>query len=498
MVRLILILTSALLATSCVSNETTPDTHPGLPAGRPNIVLIVADDLGIGDLGCYNAESKVATASLDQLAREGMRFTDAHSPSAVCTPTRYATLTGRYSWRSRLTRGVLQGYNRLLIEPEQPTIASFLKKHGYSTGCIGKWHLGLGSYDADQPRARTNYDEPFDAGPHTVGFDRVCIIPASLDMPPYVWIVGDRPEQLPTASTPGSQRRWAGGGGFWRKGAMSPDFDFEGVLPRIGDESVEFIADASSREAPFFLYVPLAAPHTPWVPTEQYQGATEAGWYGDFVHQVDATIGKILAAIDRAGVRESTIVIVTSDNGSHWPARQIEQYGHRANLNFRGQKADIHEGGHRVPFIARWPERVRAGSVAPATIGLHDIYATVIELLGEQPSPNEASDSASFCAVLEDPSTTLDHSLVHHSLSGVFAIRRDRWKLIAALGSGGFTEPKRVIPEEGGPTGQLYDLESDPEEQHNLWLDEPDVVTALLAELDTIRSHAGSNRPSEQ
>ena len=455
----------------------------------PNIVLILADDLGIGDPGCYNPHSRVPTPHLDRLAGEGLRFTDAHSPSAVCSPTRYGLLTGRYAWRTRMKSGVLWGGDRMLIPDRQPTLASMLKQAGYATAAIGKWHLGLGRYDPAAPDREADFTAPFASGPHTIGFDEVFVLPASLDIPPYFYVEGDRARELPRREVPGSDLRRSGGGGFWRAGPAEQGFDHEQTLPVFTARAVSWIRRhrADRPEQPFFLYFPLTAPHTPWVPTEEYQGRSEAGWYGDFVAQVDGVVGEVMAALEQTGAAEDTLVLFTSDNGSNWMAQDKYLYGHNANLEYRGQKADIHEGGHRVPLIARWPGRVEAGGVSEALVGLNDCYATFAALLGTPVAAGEAPDSVSFLASLLDGAPGARPELVHHSFDGMFAIRSGDWKLIEGLGSGGFTGPSRMMPLPGGPEGQLYHLGDDPHERRNLWPDEPEVVARLRAGLAAVR-----------
>ncbi len=447
---------------------------------RPNVVLILADDLGIGDARCYNPASKIPTPHLDRLAREGMRLTDAHSPSAVCTPTRYALLTGRYAWRTSLKSGVLWGRSPHLIEPGRMTLASLLKEHGYATACIGKWHLGFG--DAEE----TDYSRPLRPGPLEDGFDAFFGIPASLDMVPYLYVRDDRPEQMPTGTVAGSKHRRQGGGGFWRGGDCAPDFRHEEVLPRITDEAVSWIG---AQTEPFFLYFPLTAPHTPWLPSDEFRNASEAGYYGDFVAMVDQAIGRVLAALDERGLTENTLVVVTSDNGSHWPVGDVEKFGHAANLHYRGQKADVWEGGHRVPFLARWPHRIPAGAVRDDLLCLTDLMATFAAVVGRELPPGAGEDSVDQLAVLldEELETPARSSVVNHSMSGVFAWRDGRWKLILGRGSGGFTAPRKIEPQPGEPEGQLYDLLEDPAETTNLWLERPELVAELRARLDRVR-----------
>lgn len=483
--------------------------------GQPNIIVILCDDLGQGDPGCYNPDSKIPTPNIDRLAAEGMMFTDAHANSSVCTPTRYGVLTGRYCWRSRLKSGVLwNGWARALIEKDRTTIASMLSEHGYQSAAIGKWHLGWDWESTDgteihanhHPAQAVNYNAPVQRGTRSLGFDHCYLIPASLDMAPYLWLQNDIAVQAPTEHTEGSRRRWSGGGGFWRAGPIAPGFDFYDVVPACTEMAIGYIELGawSQREGggtPFFLYFPLPAPHTPWMPTPEFLGDTEVGWYGDFVAQTDWAVGRILAALDRNGLSENTIIIFTSDNGSHWPDAQIAEFGHDANNGWRGQKADIYEAGHRVPFIVRWPGVVEAATVSDALVCTTDIMATVAQVVGYDLREDEGEDSISFLPVLRgetDDDAGLRSSVVHHSLNGTFAIRRGEWKLIVdQLGSGGFTAPRNRVPGEGDVPadigGQLYNLSNDPAEQHNVWADHPDIVAELTQLLEACRA-AGRSR----
>ncbi|MEQ8768009.1 MAG: arylsulfatase [Planctomycetota bacterium] len=445
---------------------------------RPNIIVILADDLGYGDIGAYNQSSKISTPHLDRLAADGIRFTDAHSPSAVCTPTRYGLLTGRYCWRSRLKKGVLSGTSPNLIEPGRWTLATAARANGYATIAIGKWHLGLGLAE------ETDYEQPLHPGPLDHGFGEFFGIPASLDMEPYLWIRDDRPVAFPGMQTAASQRRKAGGGGFWRGGRIAPGFTHEGVLPRLLEESVAFIERQArlEPERPFFLYLPLASPHTPWMPSEIFRGTSEAGYYGDFTHQVDASVGALLGALERTGRAEETLVVFTSDNGSHWGQDDIEEWGHLSNGPWRGQKADIWEAGHRIPFLVRWPGHIEGGRVSDETITLCDLMATFTDIWRTNLPENAGEDSASLLPIFQgdDLDQPLHEAVVHHSADGMFAIRRGPWKYVEGRGSGGFTTPRRVDRnEEGGPFGQLYQLDDDPGETTNLYDEQPEVVQEL-------------------
>jgi len=485
MKRKTLILLSAVLTLCPAYSAQEP------PERKPNIVLVMADDLGWGDAGCMNPASKIPTPNLDRVAAAGMRFLDAHSPSAVCTPTRYGLLTGRYAWRTHLKAWVLGGASPALIEEGRTTLASMLSDAGYYTMGIGKWHLGLGLAKS------TDFDAPLRPGPVSCGFDTYFGIPASLDMPPYVWILDEGLVQAPTGLLPGEKHRRQDGLGFYRKGAAAPDFRMHEVLPRVEQKAVEWIerAQRDQPEQPFFLYLALPAPHTPWVPVAPHLGASEAGWYGDFVHQVDGTVGSVLAALRRTGFADNTLLIVTSDNGSHWLEKDERTFGHMANGDWRGQKADIHEGGHRVPFLVRWPGKTPAGSVCPDLVCLTDVFATLAELVEHPLGDAEAEDSISLLPALrgEESSGSARKEVVHHSGGGMFAVRSGPWKLILGLGSGGFTQPKHIKATDGGPKGQLYHLERDPKEEKNLWSEQPEVVARLTEKLNVWRD-SGSTR----
>lgn len=465
-------------------------TACSLAQDLPNVVIILADDMGQGDPRAYNPDSRVPTPHLDRLAAEGCRLTDAHSPSSVCTPTRYGVLTGRYCWRGRMKKGVGNGRSPLLIEKGRTTIAALLKARGYRTSCVGKWHLGLGS------GKRTDYDAPLKPGPLEVGFDHFFGIPASLDMAPYCFVEDHRPTAPFTGTTPGSKQARQGGGGFWRKGQMAEGFRHVDVQPKLIERAVKIIDAQSKSEKPFFLYLPLAAPHTPWLPTKPFSGKAEgAGIYGDFVHMVDHGVGEVLAALDRNGVTKNTLIVFTSDNGAHWTPGDKKKFPHRANGARRGQKADIWEGGHRVPFIARWPARIPKGRVSDQLACLTDFFATVAGIVGVELPNDAAEDSYDLLPALTGaaPRSATRTSVIHHSVSGRFSLRDGDWKLIEGLGSGGFSNPRNVKPKPGGPKGQLYNLAADPAEAKNLWLDDPERVARMMTKLQGIKD-AGRSR----
>jgi arylsulfatase A-like enzyme len=456
---------------------------------RPNIVFILADDLGIGDAGCYNKDSKIPTPHIDALARRGMRFVDAHSPSSVCTPTRYGILTGRYAWRTKLQRGVLQGYDPLLIEPGRLTWPLLLQRLGYRTACIGKWHLGLGNANP------VDYQKELRPGPRSVGFEYFFGIPSSLDFPPYVFVENDRVTAAPSDQIAASQSQREGGGGFWREGAIAPGFRHADVLPALAQKAVEWLTKQSSDQ-PFFLYFALSGPHTPWLPAAEFQGKSKAGPYGDFVVQTDAVIGQILATLDRLHLADNTLIIVTSDNGAHWTLEDLQRYGHRANLFWRGQKADIWEAGHRIPFVAAWKGHIPTGSTSSETICLTDMLATTAALLKEKRPESAGEDSANILPALlgQEREGRIREATVHHSGSGLFALRQGDWVLVEGLGSGGFSKPQKENPTPGGPKGQLYNLARDPGQQRNLYLEDAERVAAMQALLDRYRKEGRSVR----
>ena len=475
---------------------------PTMSNDRPNIVYILADDWGYGDVSCLNAESKIPTPHTDRFASQGMTFTDAHSNSAVCTPTRYGVLTGRYCWRGRLKRGVLGGYDDLLIEDGRMTVASLLRDAGYRTACVGKWHLGLGWVrDGDDKQAgvmrdwgedaTVRFDQPLTAGPHTVGFDYSFIIPASLDIPPYCYIENGRVLDRPMGHVDGSDRP-----AFWRAGACARGLEHQTCLLELTMRAEQFIAD-HAREgsaAPFFLYLPLPSPHTPHVPRKPFRGASQCGTYGDYVVEHDWSIGRVLETLDRHGLSDDTLVVITSDNGAHMRGTDgagsfdyEREFGHRSNHIYRGQKSDAWDGGHRVPFFARWPGRIEAGSSCDQPVCLTDLLATCAHVLGVDVPADVGEDSVSMLPLLDGGAEPTRTEGVHHSISGQFAIRRDRWKLLECAGSGGWSLPDSDAVAADAPPMQLYDMAADPAEQHNVIDAHRDVADALSAELNRIR-----------
>ncbi|MDE0737233.1 MAG: arylsulfatase [Pirellulaceae bacterium] len=478
---------------------------PAQAQQRPNIIYILADDMGYGDVTALNPDCKIKTPQLDQLARGGMIFTDAHSSSSVCTPTRYGILTGRYNWRSRLQNGVCWGFSRRLIEPKRTTVGSLLQAHGYHTAAVGKWHLGMdwplkkGGFadDGDRwsPQYRggwdVDYSKPIQNGPNTLGFDYFFGISASLDMPPYVFIRNDKPQVSKLVEK-----------AFQRKGPADVDFEAIDVLPRITEEVVSYIgrrAEAAKAGKPFFVYFPLNAPHTPILPTAAWKGKSGLNAYGDFVMQVDDTVGQVMKALDKHGLAENTLLIFTADNGCSPQAKfdQLHAKGHHPSYQFRGHKADIFEGGHRVPFIARWPSKIKSQSRSDQLICLTDLMATCGELVQSKLPADAGVDSVSILpALLGNDTKPLREAVVHHSIRGAFSIRKGDWKLELCPGSGGWSAPR---PGRGNlaklPAYQLYNLKENIGETENLQAKHPQVIkeltTLLQSYVDRGRSTPG-------
>ncbi|MBX3256893.1 MAG: arylsulfatase [Chitinophagaceae bacterium] len=461
---------------------------------KPNIIYILADDLGYGDLSCLNPGSKLHTVNIDKMAAEGMKFTDAHSNSAVCTPTRYGILTGRYAWRTKLQSGVLWGYDTMLINNNRTTVASLLKRNGYRTGCIGKWHLGL-NWQKDA-RGAFDFFQPIANGPLQVGFDYFYGIPASLDMQPYFYIENNRVTATVADSTAGNT-----GKGFWRAGPAGNDFRHEEVLERITDKAVDYIAKEAGSGKPFFLYFALTSPHTPILPSPPYQGKSGTNAYGDFVLMTDAMVGRILDAVKAAGIEQNTIVVFTSDNGCSPSAdfTELAAAGHQPSYIYRGAKADIFEGGHRIPFIVRWQGKVKAGTHASATICLTDLMATLADMLQQPLRDDEGEDSFSLLPLLLQKSGYKRTSIIHHSIDGNFSIRKNNWKLVFAHGSGGWSAPtEKEAKAQGLPALQLYDLKADIKETNNVAADHMPVVKELSAIAKAVIQNGRSTKGKKQ
>ncbi len=515
MIKLLLFVLFALLAaidTPLLADSTKGDDFP-------NIVIILADDLGYGDARCYNPDSKIPTPNMDLLAQRGLRFTDAHTPSSVCTPTRYGLLTGRYCWRTRLTQGVLDGFSPPLIDRDRLTIARLLKQAGYSTACIGKWHLGMqwtrldGQLETEDRGEKgfrggewIDLNARLIGGPLEVGFDSYFGIAASLDMPPYCWIENDICHPVPNEMT-GDHRQE-----LFRTqtaGKSHPDFHLEEVLPELKRRTVQTIDEHFSKKMPkpLFLYLPINSPHLPIVPSRDFVGKSQAGLYGDFVVETDDYVGSVVKAFEKHKAIDNTMIIVTSDNGGLWHAWSPQEaddrakykpteralttarFGHHSNAKLRGTKADIYEGGHRVPFLLQWLKTIPKAKVIDAPVELTDVLATVADIVNFRLPESLEHDSCSFAKIFNIASinTPPRSVLVHHSLNGLFSIRIDNWKYVESRGSGGFSSPKTISPKPVEADGQLYDLATDPFETKNVYLDHPERVAQLKAKLIAIK-----------
>lgn len=466
----------------------------------PNIVYILADDMGYGDVRCLNPECRFPTPNLDRIAREGMIFTDAHSSSSVCTPSRYSILTGRYCWRTYLKAGVSHGADEALIEEGRETVASLLKKAGYATAVVGKWHLGWnwpvkdGCEVAVERGANTgengrmdwiDYRKPITNGPTERGFDYSYCIPASLDMPPYVYVENSMPAEVPT--------RWSDQDGLCRPGWRMESMEWNTVLPHFTDKVVEYIEN-HAPDVPFFMYFPMNAPHTPIAPADGFKGRSGINLYADFCMEVDHRVGQILDALDRTGRTENTLIIFTTDNGASWGPSECEMlerdFGHYCSHIYRGYKSDIWDGGHRLPFLTRWPAVTKPGTSCGQRIGIFDLFATAADITGQPIADDAAEDCNSFLSALKGGS--IDESrreaLVHHSIGGMFALRKGKWKLCRCPGSGGWGKgdvTDDAARKQGLPEIQLYDMEADPGEKHNLAEQYPEVVKELTELLHT-------------
>ncbi|MEM8955158.1 MAG: arylsulfatase [Verrucomicrobiota bacterium] len=472
---------------------------------KPNIILIMADDLGYGDLSCYNPDSRIPTPHIDNLAHHGMRFTDTHSADSVCTPSRYGLLTGRYCWRTPLKKSVLFNYEPPLIEKDQLTLASLLKENGYRTALAGKWHLGLGftakpgksvDFDAPLPWApgplpdqivseSIDFSVPVFGGPEELGFDEAFYTAGcSTDQEPYCFIQNGRFLNMDGAT----YRKPAGS---WRSGMTAPDWDNKTVDLAFTEWALQFMEQAHKRDAeqPFFVFLAPSSPHSPHVTAHFALGKSEAGVRGDMVWLVDWAVGQVAAKLDALGLKNETLLIVTSDNGplpgSLKPGApegtaQITN-GHRSAGELRGQKGRVWEGGHRVPFIACWPEQIPAGTVNGESLCLTDMLTTVANLIGAEVPEGIGEDSFNRLPALLGEPMKPRPAIVHHS-STAFALRKGKWKIIFGQGE------KRVKPADG--KGYLFDVENDPGETTDLWQQYPEIVRTLTKEFQSIHDHA--------
>lgn len=489
-----------------------------IAAERPNIVVLYADDLGYGDVQCYNPErGRIPTPHIDRLAAEGMRFKDGHSSSGVCSPSRYTILTGRYHWRSRLQSGIVSLWGAPLITPSRMTIGSLAKQQGYRTACIGKWHLGWnwpippgkkqlfrttgyrGKKDlqaTDEHRAawRDVFTKPIPGGPTAVGFDEYFGTDVP-NWPPYCFIENDRTVGIPSEyAAPELFRKNQAS----QQGPALKGWTLEPILPTLGDRASAFIKREAATPDPFLLYMPFTSPHTPLSVNEEWKGKSGLNLYADFVMETDAVVGQVLNALEKSGAAKNTLVIFTSDNGCapYIGVSDLEKQGHHPSGPLRGYKADAWEGGHRVPFIVRWPGVVKASSVNDQLVHQADLLATFAEVLGVELPDSAGEDSFSLVSLLKGKDQPVRTTSVSCSINGTPSLRLENWKYIAARGSGGWGK--------GGDQSQpvqLYDLANDLGESRNLAATQPERLEQMQALLEKLiangRSTAGTPQKND-
>jgi arylsulfatase A len=505
------------LATTCVLFLLLSLTLHGdqLKPDRPNIVIIYADDLGYGDVQCYNPErGKIPTPNIDRLASEGMRFTDGHSSSGVCSPSRYTLLTGRYHWRSKLQSGIVGLWGAPLIDPDRLTLGSLTQRFGYRTACFGKWHLGWdwpipsdrSTLFKERPKGNATatdahrqvwddvFKQPIDGGPTTRGFDVYFGVDVP-NWPPYCFIEGNRTVGIPSEFL---AARLLGNNQASNQGPTLPGWTLEPTLPALGDRATDFINEHSKSDQPFLIYMPLTTPHTPLAVNEPWKGKSGLNLYADLVMETDALVGRVTKAIDDCGLADETLLIFTSDNGCapYIGVSDLEQQGHFPSGPLRGYKADAWEGGHRVPFIIRWPGVVERSSTCNQLVHQADILATIADILGAKLPVNAGEDSFSLLPLLQGNSQPIRETSVSCSIHGIPSLRQGRWKYIAAPGSGGWGK--------GGDQSQplqLYDLDVDLAESNNLAAAEPERLAQMQGLLESLitrgRSTPGPNQPND-
>lgn len=481
---------------------------------KPNVIFILADDLGYGDVSCLDERSQLNTVTIDQFASESVMYTDAHTSSSVSTPTRYGILTGRYNWRSSVKKGVVNGYtNKPVIIDGRLTMADMFRSSGYTTAFIGKWHLGWTwaskegtgdgvRFNGEAGTDNIDYSKRVSGGPLDRGFDYSFGICASLDHPPYVYVENDYPT---IAKSPTKVVDREEIGGFIRTGLVADDLEHSRTLLDITEKACKYIGEQADGDKPFFLYLPFTAPHTPLLPTEEFRGKSSIGTYGDFVLQTDAMLKMVLDAIDDAGIKENTLVVFTSDNGCS-PIVQIpklQELGHYPSAIYRGQKADLFDGGHRVPCFVRYPNKFKPHTVEQ-TVCLNDFYATFAAMVGYEIKDTEAEDSYNILSTLtskKEPKA-IREATVHHSMNGMFAIRKGDWKLLLTGSSGGWSAPKPGDPSlKDMPDVQLFNMKDDPAETTNLQAKYPEIVKEmkdlLIQYVEQGRSTPGAPQKNE-
>lgn len=470
----------------------------------PNIIFILADDMGYGDISALNPESKIQTPVLDKLVKEGKNFTEAHSSASICTPTRYALLTGRYSFRTGLN-GVATGYSKPMIEYERETLASLLKRADYTTACIGKWHLGLEWQPKDQSKPiytkdvwipenlNVDYTKPV-KGVNELGFDYSFISPGGNNIAPFCFvkngIVTEQPTEFIAPQIQGHTYKTRRNGGD-----KAPGFALDQTLTVIKNETIRYLQSIKTTDKPFFLYLPLTAPHFPWLPSKEFKGTSKAGLYGDYVQEIDYRTGEILQALKKLNLDKNTLIIFTADNGGAYEPF-FKKYDHEMNKGRRGQKHQIWEGGVRVPFIAHWKGVIKPGSVCHKRISMVDMLATFSALINQPFDQKYGEDSYNVSSLLLDgnDSTFTRGAMINQAVKArALSIIKDHWKLIPyGYGDSGLEPPKP-----GQPKGQLYNLRQDSLEENNLYNQYPEIVQDLSYLLAKYKKQ-GYSRPMKE
>lgn len=458
---------------------------------KPNIVILYADDMGVADVSYGNPKAKIQTPNIDRLATQGMTFSDGHSSSGICTPSRFALLTGQHHWRR--FHGIVNGFGKSVFKPGDFTIAKMLKAQGYRTGCFGKWHLGWDWDAIRKPGATKNdwekaesYDwtKPFPHGPLDQGFDRY-FGDGTINFPPYCWIENDRFLTIPTK--PVIKSKPLAGGGSFRPGPMAEGWNPYDILPTITQKTVEWIGEQKTDQ-PFFAYLAFNSPHYPIVPNKEFHGKSRAGFYGDFMIETDAMVGKVLDALEKNGLTENTLIIFTADNGAeNLGFERLQEFDHWSSGNFRGLKRDIYEGGHRVPFIVSWPGKIKPGSRSDEVVSQVDLAATFAEITEYPLSNKEAIDSYNLLPVLtgkEYPSP-LRTATVQNTNQDTYALRQGDWVFINSHTGAAQTEQKEYLQHFSLKTypkdtpGLLFNLKEDPRQSKNRYQEHPEKVTTM-------------------
>ncbi len=461
---------------------------------KPNIIVILADDFGVGDIQAHYPNNKIPTPYLDRLVDQGMSFTDAHSASAVCTPTRYGLLTGRYCWRTGLQEWVLAAYEPPLIAAERLTLPGFLSNNGYQTACVGKWHLGW-EWPGETNQSRMleernglkhekwDFSKPILEGPIQRGFDYYFGVGVP-NFPPFTYIENDRIVDLPTEKYAYHPDQGVVMPRGFEGCPIAPDWRFDRILPDLTERAVQYIHDHAADEAPFFLYFSMTSPHEPVSPSEKFKGKSGIAPIADFVMETDWSAGQIIEAVEKAGIANNTLLIFTADNGhSHYTGwEHLIEAGHKISGPYRGHKGNIWEGGHRVPFVVRWPGKIKEGTANRQMVCLNDIFATTAELLGQSLPADAAEDSYSFLKpLLEHQSNGERNTLVNHSVDGEFAYRNGPWKIV-------FEKPtdKRATSRGKATLVKLFNLDEDVGEENDLAASRPELVAQMTNELAAV------------